>query len=70
MSTPRSLRQPLALQLTSTGFLAFWCLLAAFPLFWIGVMSFKVPVDAFAANPFSVIFGPATRAAGFGANRL
>ena len=66
MSTPRALRQPLALRLSSAGFLAFWCLLAAFPLFWIGVMSFKIPVDSFAANPLSVIFGPATRAAGKG----
>ncbi len=66
MSTPRALRQPLALRLSSAGFLAFWCLLAAFPLFWILVMSFKIPVDSFAANPLSVIFGPATRAAGKG----
>ena len=41
MSTPKSLREPLALRLTSNGFLVFWCLLAAFPLFWIAVMSFK-----------------------------
>ena len=66
MSTPRALRQPLALRLSSAGFLAFWCLLAAFPLFWILVMSFKIPVDSFASNPLSVIFGPATRAAGKG----
>ena len=66
MSTPKALRQPLALRLGSAGFLAFWCLLAAFPLFWIGVMSFKIPVDSFASNPLSVIFGPATRAAGKG----
>ena len=66
MSTPRALRQPLILQLCSAGFLAFWCLLAAFPLFWIMVMSFKLPVDSFATNPLSVIFGPATRAAGKG----
>ncbi len=66
MSTPRALRQPLALRLSSAGFLAFWCLLAAFPLFWIAVMSFKIPVDSFSANPLSVIFGPATRAAGKG----
>ncbi len=62
----RTLRQPLALRLTSSGFLIFWCLLAAFPIFWIAVMSFKAPVDAFAANPLSVIFGPETRAAGKG----
>ncbi len=66
----RTLRQPLALRLTSSGFLIFWCLLAAFPIFWIAVMSFKVPVDAFAANPLSVIFGPETRAAGKGLSVL
>ena len=66
MSTPRALRQPFALRLSSAGFLAFWCLLAAFPLFWIAVMSFKLPVDSFSPNPLSVIFGPATRAAGKG----
>ena len=36
MSTPNAMRQPLALRLTSAGFLlGLWCLLAAFPLFWI-----------------------------------
>ncbi|MGI9507903.1 MAG: carbohydrate ABC transporter permease, partial [Geminicoccaceae bacterium] len=66
MSSARALRQPLALRLSSAAFLAFWCLLAAFPLFWIAVMSFKIPVDSFAANPLTVVFGPATRAAGKG----
>ena len=70
MSVPRAMRQPLALKLSSAGFLTFWCLLAAFPLFWIGVMSFKVPVDSFAANPLQVIFGPETRAAGKGLSVL
>ena len=66
MSTPRALQQPLALRFGSAAFLAFWCLLAAFPLFWILVMSFKIPVDSFSPNPLSVIFGPETRAAGKG----
>lgn len=66
MSTPKALRQPLGLRLASAGFLVFWCVLAAFPLFWITVMSFKSPVDAFAANPLEVILGPETRAAGQG----
>ena len=66
MSSPRTMRQPLPLRLASAGFLAFWCLLALFPIFWIAVMSIKSPVDAFAANPFAVIFGPATRADGKG----
>ena len=41
--------------------LSAWMLLAAFPVLWILVMSFKLPVDAFAPNPLSVVFGPATR---------
>ena len=52
--------------MASGSFLAFWCLLASFPIIWIAVMSFKAPIDAFAANPFDVIFGPETRARGDG----
>lgn len=66
MSTPKAMQQSFALRLSSGAFLAFWCLLAAFPIFWIAVMSFKSPVDAFAASPWDVIFGPATRAGGDG----
>ncbi len=62
----RALRQPLALRLLSGGFLAFWCLVAAFPIFWITVMSFRAPVDAFDSNPLHVILGPETLAAGKG----
>jgi trehalose/maltose transport system permease protein len=64
--TTRAMRHPLSLRLTTAAFLGFWCLIAAFPIFWITVMSFKVPLDAFAANPFDVIFGPLTRDAGKG----
>ncbi len=66
MSTPKAMQQSFALRFSSGAFLAFWCLLAAFPIFWIAVMSFKSPVDAFAASPWDVIFGPATRAKGNG----
>ncbi|WP_411958571.1 carbohydrate ABC transporter permease [Paracoccus homiensis] len=66
----RALTQPLPLKLTSTGFLLVWCVIAAFPIFWIAVMSFKSPVDAFASNPFQVIFGPATLAQGKGISVL
>lgn len=66
MSTPKAMQQSLALRLSSGAFLTFWCVLAAFPIFWIAVMSFKSPVDAFAASPWDVIFGPATRAGGDG----
>ncbi|MEQ8368593.1 MAG: carbohydrate ABC transporter permease [Roseicyclus sp.] len=68
--TPRAMRQPFGLKLGSAAFLAFWCLLASFPIFWIAVMSFKAPVDAFAANPLDVILGPATRASGDGLSIL
>lgn len=66
MSTPRAMRQPMSLKLASAGFLLFWCLIAAFPLVWVAIMSFKTPVDAFAANPMDVILGPVTRARGHG----
>ncbi|TMM49466.1 carbohydrate ABC transporter permease [Sulfitobacter sabulilitoris] len=66
MSTPLSMRQSLSLRVGSAGFLIFWCLLAAFPIVWIAVMSFKSPVDAFASNPLDVVIGPATRADGNG----
>ena len=60
------LRQPLSLRVGIAVFLSAWCLIAAFPIVWVAVMSFKEPVDAFATNPIDVIFGPATRAAGKG----
>jgi len=66
----RALRQPLSLRLTSNIFLAFWCLVAVFPILWITVMSFKSPVDAFDSNALNVIFGPATRATGKGLSLL
>jgi trehalose/maltose transport system permease protein len=62
----RAMRQPLSLRLTSNGLLILWCVIAAFPIFWITVMSFKTPVDAFDANALNVIFGPETRAKGYG----
>jgi multiple sugar transport system permease protein len=64
------MRMPLGLRLASSGFLAFWLLLAAFPILWIAVMSFKSPVDAFSANPWEVITGPQTRADGAGLSIL
>ncbi len=66
MSTVKALRQPASLQIVSAGFLLFWCVLALFPIAWIAVMSIKAPLDAFAANPFDVILGPATIAQGNG----
>ncbi|MEM9422975.1 MAG: carbohydrate ABC transporter permease, partial [Pseudomonadota bacterium] len=66
----RALAQPLTLKITSATFLAIWCIIAAFPIFWIMVMSFKTPVDAFSSNPLSVVFGPETRATGNGISML
>ncbi|MEL6450166.1 MAG: carbohydrate ABC transporter permease [Pseudomonadota bacterium] len=62
--------QPLSLKIASGTFLAFWCVLAAFPIFWIAVMSFKSPRDAFAASAWDVITGPVTRASGNGLSVL
>lgn len=70
MSGPKALRQSFALRFGSGSFLALWCLIAAFPIFWIAVMSVKAPLDAFAANPFAVLAGPATLAAGKGLSLL
>ncbi|OZA19424.1 MAG: ABC transporter permease [Rhodobacterales bacterium 17-64-5] len=70
MSGPRALRQSFALRFGSGSFLALWCLIAAFPIFWIAVMSVKAPLDAFADNPFDVLMGPATLAAGKGLSLL
>ena len=64
--TSRALRQPFSLRISSAGFLALWCLVAAFPIFWISVMSVKLPVDSFHGNALNVIFGPVTRDAGKG----
>lgn len=62
--------QPMSLKIASGTFLAFWCLLAAFPIMWIAIMSVKSPRDAFAASAWDVITGPATRAAGNGLSIL
>ena len=70
MSTPRAMRQPMALKLGSAAFLTGWCLIAAFPLFWILVMSFRSPIDAFSADPLDVILGPVTRSRGDGLSIL
>ena len=63
MYEPAAVQPSLGLRFLTGSFLAAWILIAAFPLLWIVVMSFKLPLDALAANPLDVIFGPATRAA-------
>ena len=37
-----------------------WSFIALFPLLWIFIMSIKLPIDSFAANPLNVIIGPNT----------
>ena len=70
MAASRALRQPLSLRATSAAFMTLWCLIAAFPIFWITVMSVKLPLDAFASSPWEVLFGPATLAVGKGLTLL
>jgi multiple sugar transport system permease protein len=70
MSNNNNIRMPLALRLGSSSFLIFWCLLAAFPIFWIAVMSVKLPIDAFNSNPLYVILGPTTVSQGKGLSFL
>ncbi|MDP6104476.1 MAG: carbohydrate ABC transporter permease [Gammaproteobacteria bacterium] len=70
MTNVKALRQPLSLRLSSSIFLTFWCVVAAFPIFWITVMSVKLPIDAFNGNPLKVIFGPTTLAQGKGLSIL
>jgi multiple sugar transport system permease protein len=63
MTESRLFRLPLRLRLITWLILALWIVIALFPIFWIVVMSFKLPVDAFHANPLTVIIGPRTREA-------
>lgn len=44
-------RQPLPLRITSNGLLLLWVFLAAFPFFWMFLISFRAPVDAFTFPP-------------------
>lgn len=55
------MRLPFSLRLTTWIIIAFWLVIALFPILWLLVMSFKLPIDAFDANPFVVVFGPRTR---------
>ncbi|GAL35135.1 various polyols ABC transporter permease component 2 [Vibrio maritimus] len=54
---PRAFRQPVSLKLTTNALLAVWVVVASFPLVWIAVMSFKLPMDSFASNPLQVLMG-------------
>jgi trehalose/maltose transport system permease protein len=61
---------PTGLYLTSRVLLCTWLLVAAFPLFWMAVMSMRLPVDAFSSNPLKVILGPQTGAVSGGISVL
>jgi len=54
-------RLPLSLRLTTWIIISVWIVIAIFPILWLLVMSFKLPIDAFDANPLVVMFGPNTR---------
>jgi multiple sugar transport system permease protein len=53
-------RLPLRLRIATWVIVCSWLVLAVFPLFWLLVMSFKLPLDAFDENPLVVVFGPGT----------
>ena len=57
MITTPNLRNAPFLKFVTIFFAIGWCLLAAFPIVWIAVMSFKLPIDAFSTNPLEVILG-------------
>ena len=61
------MRHPLPLRMASAAGLGIWALIAAFPLFWVAAMSFKLPLDAFSPDPWQVIVGFDTRRAVGGA---
>ncbi len=58
-----ALRASVPLRIAASLFLIGWLIVAAFPLFWITALSFKVPLDAFSTNPLDVVLGPRTAAA-------
>jgi multiple sugar transport system permease protein len=60
MASTKALEHPAGLKLATAAFVTFWSVLAAFPLVWIVVMSFKLPIDAFADDPVQVIVGYST----------
>ena len=70
MMQSKLFRLPFGLRLTTWLIIAIWIIIALFPLLWILVMSFKLPVDAFNPNPLVVIFGPQTRTAAGGVSAL
>ena len=64
------MKRPLSLRLSMGSLLILWCVVAAFPIFWVTVMSFKSPMDAFDSNAAHVLIGPKTIADGHGVSML
>lgn len=62
MANTKALRLPLGLRLATAAFLTVWAAVALFPLLWTAVMSFRLPVDALAGDPLTVLAGPRTLA--------
>lgn len=58
--TSKLFRLPFSLRLTTWLVIGLWTVAALFPLLWMLVMSFKLPIDGFHPNPFVVMFGPQT----------
>lgn len=59
--TSRTLRMPVSLKILVGLFVVAWSVAAMFPLFWITIMSVRLPVDGLSSNPLDVLLGPATR---------
>ena len=62
MADTRALRLPLGLRMATAAALAVWAIIALFPLLWTAIMSFRLPIDALAGNPLTVLAGPETLA--------
>lgn len=59
--TSRTLRMSFGLKALVAVFVAVWSIVALFPLFWITVMSVRLPVDGLSSSPLDVLMGPRTR---------
>ena len=70
MASARALNPPASLNLLIALFLGLWLVVALFPLLWVAIMSFRIPVDAFAADPLQVLAGPLTLASRGGISAL
>ena len=60
--TVRAFRLSPGLKVASGLFLVVWSVIAAFPLVWTALMSFRLPLDALSSDPMAVILGPVTLA--------